>query len=192
MTTPKLTKDQIQKVALCAAGFVVLLYVYFGYFLGPLNRSRATMQGTIADLQGKLGGSKSELQRAANLETEASTATTRYAALQALSPEGAPIAWFPPRIKAFFANQQIDKATAKPDASGTGAPYKQPELEDWGKYTWLIDLPQADFAVAGKAIAELENTEPLLAVSKLSIRDGGENAEFQQITLSVNTAIMKR
>ena len=46
--------------------------------------------------------------------------------------------------------------------------------------------------MAGKAIAELENSEPLLAVSKLSIRDGGENAQFQQITLSVNTAIMKR
>ena len=63
MTTPKLTKDQIQKVALCAGGFVALLYVYFSFFLGPLNRSRATMQATIADLQAKLGNSKSELQR---------------------------------------------------------------------------------------------------------------------------------
>ena len=133
MTTPKLTKDQIQKVALCAGGFVALLYVYFSFFLGPLNRSRATMQATIADLQAKLGNSKSELQRAANLETEATTATTRYAALQALSPEGAPIAWFPPRIKAFFSNQQIDKATAKPDSSGAGTPYKQPELARLGK-----------------------------------------------------------
>ena len=73
-----------------------------------------------------------------------------------------------------------------------GHAYKQPELQDWAKYSWLIELPQADFAMAGKAITELENSEPLLAVSKLSIRDGGENAQFQQITLSVNTAIMKR
>ncbi len=150
------------------------------------------MQATIADLQGKLGNSKSELQRTTNLETEATTATTRYAALEALSPEGAPIAWFPPRIKAFFSNQQIDRATAKPDASGAGTPYKQPELQQWEKYSWLIELPQADFAMAGKAIAELENSEPLLAVSKLSIRGGGEDAQFQQVTLSVNTAIMKR
>ncbi len=150
------------------------------------------MQQTIADLQGKLGSSKNELQRAINLEAEATTATTRYAALQALSPEGAPIAWFPPRMKAFFANQQIDKATARPDSAGAGTLYKQPELADWSNYTWSIDLPRTDFAIAGKAIAALENTEPLLAVSKLSIKDGGENAEFQQITLSVNTAIMKR
>jgi hypothetical protein len=192
MTTPKLTKDQIQKLGLCAVGFVALLYVYFSFFLGPLNRSRAGMQQTMSGLQEKLANSKGELQRAASLETEATAATTRYAALQALSPEGAPIAWFPPRMKAFFANQQIDKVTARLDSAGVAVAYKQPELDDWAKYTWLIDLPVTDFAVAGRAIAALENTEPLLAVSKLSIRDGGENAEFQQITLTANTAIMKR
>jgi hypothetical protein len=192
MTTPKLTKDQIQKLALCAVGFVALLYAYFSFFLGPLNRTRANMQQTITSLQEKLASSKGELSRAASLETEATTATTRYAALQALSPEGAPIAWFPPKMKAFFANQEIDKATARLDPAGVAVPYKQPELADWAKYTWVIDLPVADFAVAGRAIAELENTEPLLAVSKLSIKDGGENAEFQQIVLTANTAIMKR
>lgn len=191
MTTINLTKDQIQKLGLCAGGLVVLVYVYFSFFLGPLNKSRATMQQTIVDLQGKLTNSKGELLRAASLETEATAATTRYAALQALSPEGAPIAWFPPRIKAFFSNQQIDKATAKPEA-GAGALYKQPELAGWLRYGWQIDLPQADYAMVGKAIAQLENSEPLLAVSRLSIKDGGQNAQFQQITLSVNTAIKKR
>ena len=188
----KLTKDQIQKLSLSAIGFVVLLYVYFSFFLGPLNKSRDTMQATIASLQGKLASSKGEMLRATKLETEASAATTRYAALQSLSPEGAPIAWFPPRMKAFFANQQIDKATARLDVSGAAALYKQPELADWSKYAWQIDLPQAEFALAGKAIAELENAEPLLAISKLNIKDGGENTQFQQVTLSVNTAIMKR
>ena len=49
----KLSKDQIQKLALSAIGFIVLLYVYFSFFLGPLNRSRDTMLATITDLQGK-------------------------------------------------------------------------------------------------------------------------------------------
>jgi hypothetical protein len=187
----KLTKDQIQKLALSGIGFIALLYVYFSFFLGPLNKSRATMQQTIADLQGKIGNSKSEMTRASRLEAEAGTATARYAALQVLSPEGAPIAWFPPRMKAFFANQHIDKATARPDP-GVSMPYKQPELVDWSKYTWIVELPQADFATAGTAVAELENSEPLLGISRMSIKEGIDNAEFQQMTLTVNTAIMKR
>jgi len=189
MKQTKITKDQIQKLALSAIGFVILLYVYFSFFLGPLNRSRAAAEKNIADLQGKLASSKSDMTRAVNLEKEATTATSRFAALKALSPEGAPIAWFPPRVKAFFANQQIDKVTTK--LEGTAA-YRQAEMAEWMKYSWGIDLPQTDFATFGKAVAELENTEPLLIVSKIGIRAGAEDAQFQQITLTANTAIMKR
>jgi len=187
---PKLTKDQIQKMALSAVGFVILLYVYFSFFLGPLAKSRNAAEANIASLQAKLAGSKTEMTRAATLEKEATDATTRYAALQALSPEGAPIAWFPPRIKAFFANQQIDKVTTKPD--GAAGVYKQAELAEWSKFSWQIDLPQTDFATVGKAVAALENNEPLLSISKLSIRAATEDAQFQQVVLSATTAIMKR
>src|SRR5215208_6648050 len=107
----KLSKDQTQKLMVSVMGLAGLLYVYFSFFLGPLNTSRDAMEGQIADLQGKIAGSKTELAKTANLEKQAEAATKRFAALKALSPEGAPIAWFPPRIKAFFANLQIDRAT---------------------------------------------------------------------------------
>ncbi len=164
LTGTKLTKDQIQKLALSAIGFVALIYVYFSFFLGPLTRSRASIEKNIEDLQDKLGSSKSEIAKAANLEKEAGVATTRFAALKSLNPEGAPIAWFPPRMKLFFANHRIDKVTARLDAN---APYAQPELSDWSRYSWMLDLPQTDFITAAQAIAELENTEPLLMISKI-------------------------
>ena len=186
----KLTKDQIQKLALGAFGLIIALYVYFSFFLGPLANSRRAAESTIAGLQAKLANSKSEMTRAATLEKEATDATTRYAALQALSPEGAPIAWFPPRIKAFFANQKIDKAAAKPDGNPT--PFKQSELADWSRHAWQIDLPQTDFGTAGKALANLENAEPLLVINKLSIRSAGDDGQFQQVLFSATNAIMKR
>jgi hypothetical protein len=185
----KLNKDQIQKLALSGLGFVGLLYCYFSFFLGPLNKSRTGMEKQIDDLQAKLGSSKSEMQKASNLEKQASAATTRFAALKNLSPEGAPIAWFPPRMKLFFANHQIDKATARLD---TSAAYKEAELSEWMRYTWAIDLPQTDFVTAAQAIADLENSEPLLTISKISFKAGTDDPQFQQVALSANTAIMKR
>ena len=189
MNSVKLTKDQIQKLALSAMGFIVLLYVYFSFFLGPLNKSRASMQNTIAELQNKLASSKSEMSKAANLDRQASAATTRFAALKAMTPEGAPIAWFPPRMKTFFANQQIDKAVARLDSS---IEFKQPELTAWVKYNWFLDLPQVDYATLGTAIAQLENTEPLLSISRLSIHAVPEDPQFQQVNLSVANVIEKR
>src|SRR4051812_21736282 len=161
MKKVNLTKDQIQKLGLSLIGFVVLLYVYFSFFLGPLNASRHSMVTSIDNLQAKLGSSKAEMTKATNLEKQASAATTRFAALKSLNPEGAPIAWFPPRMKAFFGRQQIDKVTARLDNS---AAFREPELAGWMQYNWFIDIPQSEFSVLGSAIAELENTEPLLSI----------------------------
>jgi len=189
MNDGKLSKDEIQKIALTGVGLLVLVYVYFSFFLGPLNRSRATMERTIADLQAKVGGSKNDLLKAANLEKQATDATSRFAAMKALSPEGAPIAWFPPRMKLFFANQQIDRANVRLENSTA---YKEPELANWMRFSWLIDLPQSDFATAGRAIAELENTEPLLAIGKLNMKALADDPQFQQVSLTANTTILKR
>jgi hypothetical protein len=185
----KLSKDQIQKLMLSAMGFVVLVYVYFSFFLGPLNSSRDSMLAQIDELQGKGASSKSELTKTSNLEKQADASIKRFAALKALSPEGAPIAWFPPRMKTFFASQEIDKVTARLETSG---PFKEPELASWMHYNWLLELPQADFATLGKAIAALENSEPLFSITRINIKALQEDPQFQQVTLGASTAILKR
>src|SRR2546423_2590750 len=185
----KLSKDQIQKLLLSTMGFVVLVYVYFSFFLVPLNGSRDTMLKQINELQDKVATSKNELAKTANLEKQADASTKRFAALKALSPEGAPIAWFPPRIKTFFANQEIDRATARLEGS---APYKETDLANWMRYNWVMELPQADFATLGKAVAALENTEPLLSITRVSIKALPDDPQFQQVVLNASTAMAKR
>jgi len=185
----KLSKDQLQKVILSTMGFFFLLYVYFSFFLGPLNRSRNSMLATIADLQGKMGASKSETAKVNNLQRQAGAATNRFAALQARTAEGAPIAWFPPRIKAFLANEHIDRANVRLETNGV---FTQPELSGWVNDTWLIDIPGTDFVPLGHAIADLENTEPLFSITKLSIHASAAEPQFQQVTLAVATIFIKR
>lgn len=185
----KLSKDQIQKLALSTIGFIVLVYVYFSFFLGPLSNSRDAALAEITDLQGKVASSKNELAKTANLEKQADASTKRFAALKALNPEGAPIAWFPPRMKAFFANQEIDKVTAKIE---TSAPFKDTDLANWMRYNWVFELPQTDFATLGKAVAALENAEPLLSITHLSIKAMPENPQFQQVSFNASTAMVKR
>jgi len=185
----KLSRDQIQKLMLSSIGFIVLVYVYFSFFLGPLNASRDAALAQIDSLQGKVGTSKDDITKTNRLEKQAETATSQFAALKALSPEGAPIAWFPPRMKSFFANQSIDKASARLEGNG---PYKEADLANWTRYNWVIELPQSDYSTLGKALAALENSEPLLSITRVSIKALPEDPEFQQVTLSASTAILKR
>src|SRR5256885_7016780 len=189
MNLPKFSKDQIKKLSLSAMGFVFLLYVYFSFFLGPLQKARAGTLAQIADRQKKIDNSKSEVAKAATLERQAKDAMARFAALKALTPDGAPIAWFPPRMKTFFASERIDRAVARLESTST---FKQNELATWTKHNWLIDLPQTDFASLGKAVAELENTEPLLSITKLSIHVLPEQPQLQQVAIAATTVIEKR
>lgn len=186
---PNLNKDQIQKLGLSLIGFVVLVYVYFSFFLGPLNKNRAKMLGEIEDVQRKIGSSKTEMTKATTLERQATAATGRFSALKGLSPEGAPIAWFPPRMKTFFASQGVERVTARLESS---AAFKEAELSEWMKYNWVLDLPQTDFIGVGQAIASLENSEPLLSIAKLNIKALADTPEYQQVTLSATTTIVKR
>src|SRR5437899_11413232 len=94
-------------------GFVFLLYVYFTFFLGPLQKARAGTLAQIADQQMKIDSSKSEVAKAAALKRQAKDAMTRFAALKALTPEGAPLAWLPARTKTFFAIQEIERVIAR-------------------------------------------------------------------------------
>lgn len=189
MSDSKFNRDQLQKMLLSGIGFVVVIYVYFTFFLGPLNRSRASMERTIADLQTKIGGSKSEIQKASNLERQATDATSRFSAYKNLSPEGAPIAWFPPRTKAFFTSQKVDRVNTRLE---TTSAYTEPELNAWMRYNWVIDLPGADFVTLGSAIAKLENTEPLLSLSRVTMKAQANDPQFQQVGLTANTTILKR
>lgn len=184
-----LTSDQIKKLFLSAMGFVVLLYVYFTFFLGPLQKSRDGALAEIDQTQKKIDGSKGEMAKANNLERQAKDATARFTALKSLTPDGAPIAWFPPKMKTFFANQQIDKAVARLESNTN---FKQAELANWIKYNWLIELPQADFVALGKSIADLENAEPLLSITKLSIHVMPADNQFQRVGIAATTVIEKR
>ncbi len=106
MKAQKLSKDQIQKIILSTLGFIGLIYCYFTFFLGPLNRNREAMIHKMADVEKKTASSKTELKKTASLELQAKEATGRYEALKSTTLDGAPIAWFPPKMRAFFAKYQ--------------------------------------------------------------------------------------
>jgi hypothetical protein len=182
-------KEQTKKMMLGGLGLIALLYVYFSFFLGPLNKSRDAVQAKINDLQSKISTSKAEISKTTKLEETAHSATVRYDALRALSPEGAPIAWFPPKMKTFLANHQLDKGTTRLE---TNTPFKEKELANWSRYLWNIDLPQADFENLGNAIAQLENTNPLLSIRKMRIHAATDDPEMQKVVFSAATIIYKK
>jgi hypothetical protein len=53
-------------------------------------------------------------------------------------------------------------------------------------------LPQADFESLGNAIAQLENTNPLLSIKKLRIHAATDDPEMQKVVFTAATIIYQK
>ena len=87
----------------------------------------------MADVEKKTASSKTEIKKTASLELQAKEATGRYEALKQHDFGRRAHRLVPPKMRAFFAKYDIDKATARLASSGD---FKQPQMSDWINDSW--------------------------------------------------------
>ena len=188
MEIPKFSKEEIKKAVLSLIGLIVLLYCYFTFLLGPLNQARSKMISAIADEENKLVDGKKTIEQAAKLEQGARNSSERKKMIDELTPPGAPVAWFPPLMKTFFATDQIEIGHVRLSST---TDFKQSELASYSKTDWLIDIPHADFLLLGLSIARLENERILSKITNIHIQTIPDKPESQSVILGVGMIVKK-
>lgn len=183
----KLGKDEIQKIVLSSLLFSGLLYGYFAFLLNPMARKQKAAAQQIEELQPLIRAAKGQLKQTAALEQEAPAAMDTLAKIESLIPDGAPVAWFPPRITDFFKRQGIEKTAVR--LVREGAP--PADIPGFRQLTWIVELRDVEFVPLGIALAGLENQEPLLRIDQLRIEASRTNFEEQVVTLSVSNLVKK-
>ena len=182
----KFSKDQIQKMFLSGLLMVGLIYCYFTFLIDPLGKTDKSNEAGIAALEEELGKAKSEIKRSKSMQEQAKTAEETLAQVNDMIPDGAPIAWFPPRIHAFFERHNLKGVTVRP-GSLDGAP--DPTLHNFRSADWAIDMPQAGVSALGIALAGLENEEKLLEITHLQITTLVDSPEKQHVSMNVTTLL---
>jgi hypothetical protein len=180
----KLTKDEIQKIVLAGMILAIVLYVYSTMLLGALTQREAGANNEINDLQPKVKTAEKQIAATRGLEQNSAQVTERLFEIKSLIPNGAPVAWFPPKMTDFFKRQGITKSSIKLTGDSASA-----SLSGFKNLAWSIDLPQTNFVPLGLAIAALENENPLLEINSLQVDAGTENPGAQHATLTINTIV---
>ncbi len=109
----KLEQEQIKKIGVALGVLAVLLYGYFAYLLDPLQVDESKANAGIASLTPQIADAKDQIGKTADLEKKAPQATAFLSDLKSNIPDGAPIAWFPPKMADFFKSQGIEKCTTR-------------------------------------------------------------------------------
>ena len=183
----KFNKDQIQKMFLSSLLMVGLIYCYFTFLVGPLGKQDVANAAHIEDLDGQLTTARTAVKRSHAVQEQAKSAQETLAQVGDMIPDGAPIAWFPPRLKAFFDRHNIKGATIQSAGiEGTA----DPTLGGFRNAKWVVEIPQAGLTQLGIALAGLENEEKLLEVNHLQVATVPDSPEKQHITMNI-TALLK-
>jgi hypothetical protein len=179
----KFNQEQIKKMVLAGLLLIALLYGYFTFLLGPLQKSKTSAASGIDTTLPQIDDANKQIRKTATLEKEAPQAIAFLNTVKSSIPDGEPIAWFPPKISDFFRARGIDKCTAHivSEADSTTPGFK--------RMIWAIDIPKVEFVPLGTAISSLENNEPLITVLDVTVDATREDAQFQHATLTISTLV---
>lgn len=180
----KFGKEEIQKIVLSGILLIGLLYCYFSMLLGPLTTSETKAEKAIKELEPQIAEAQKQIKKTEAVKKQVPAANEVLDQLKATIPEGAPVAWFPPRMTEFFKQQGVDKSLTRLTNEFT-----EKDLPGFRRLVWSVDLPKVEFAALGIALAKLENEEPLLNVTNVSIEAVKEDPQYQHAILSVATLV---
>jgi hypothetical protein len=183
----KLGKEEIQKIVLGVLLFFGVIYSYFDLLLGPLVKHQEVATRSVQTLIPGIANAKSQIEKAKLAEKDAPKATMPMRQVQAMIPEGSPVAWFPTKIADFFKKRGIDRVSTR--ISGETV---DKELPRFRKLSWGVDIPKVDFITFAQAMAALENEEPLIEISALQIDASRDDVETQHVFITVNNLVNKQ
>jgi hypothetical protein len=176
----KLTKEQTQKIVLGGMMLCGVVYAYIEFALAPLTASREAARKGIENLDPQIHDAQTQIARTRALEAREPASRLLLDQVNAMTPGGSPIAWFPPKVAELFKKEGVEKV-------GVRIVNELPEKEIAGfaRISWAADIPRADFLTFASAVSALENGEPLVEVQGFEIEAGRDDVQNQRISLSL-------
>ena len=176
----KLTKDQIQKIALGGMMFCGVIYAYFEFLLGPQSAGRERALKAAAALEPQITAARGQIAKTKALEEKDTETQHLLNEVKSMIPNGSPIAWLPTKVADLFKREGIDKANARMLNE-----VSEKELTGFSRISWAVDVPRAGFLTFAAALSALENGEPLMEVQGFEIEAAREDILNQRITFTL-------
>lgn len=180
----KLNKDQKQKIALGSMLLVGVVYAIIEFLISPVSLRRQAANKDTEALEPKIQMARAQIAKTKGLQAKLPDAEKLLAQVGGMIPEGAPMAWFPPRLTEYFRRQGIDKVTARLNTEVV-----EKELTGYKRINWGVEFPRVDFLAFARGVAEMENGEPLLEIQSLELEVSRDEQSFQRANLIINNLV---
>ena len=180
----KLSKDQIQKIALGGMLFCGVIYSYFAFLLGPLSSSREQALKDTQALAPKISAAHAQIAKTKGVEDKAPASLRLLDQVQTMIPPGAPIAWVPTKISDLFKREGVEKVSAR-----MAGELPEKELTGFGRCSWNIEVPRVELTTFARTLSALENEEPLMEIQSVEVDAGRDDVQFQRASVTLQNIV---
>jgi len=184
-----LQSSEIKKIAIGVVFVLLGVYVYFSNFRKPLEEKQKRLEKELVGLREQAKAARDQIARTKALTAGATAAEEVFAQFEQFMKEGAPVAWFPPQVEAFFDRHAIKGVETR---IGNEERLPEPDLAHLTQQRWSVRIPQVGYLGFGVALAALENELPILEVQSLRLALPQAGPEFQTVEMAVSTTLEPR
>jgi hypothetical protein len=182
----KIEKAESQKIVLGGLLLGGLFYCYLVFLLGPLRAWEGRISGMSVEMEHQLQDAKEKVSRGELARREQPAVQLILDQVRAMIPEGAPVAWFPSQINAMLRQQIIPKSTVRMISE---APEKG--LDAYARTLWAVEIPRAEFLPLVRAVADLENQQPLAEISGLTVEANRDEPEQHRVLINLRRVVRR-
>lgn len=180
----KLSKENKQKVILGCMLFVGLVVSYFMYLVTPTKEAKIAAEAELLKLQPQIKAAKAQIAKVAAMETDAPRSKLLIDQVESMIPQGAPVAWFPPKLEEILKNCGVEKSVISMSAE---TPDK--DLKNYKRINWTVEIPRITFYDFCKTLQTLENKEPLIEIMNVTLEASGTEPEYQKATFNIRNLV---
>jgi cell division protein FtsL len=176
------TKAETKNIVMMGFVVFVLVVVFNVLIIHPVAEQKASVRNDLAELQKKVDEAEGQIQATKKLEANAPSVAQQLKRIAGIVKPGKPISWVPPFLQDYFHRKGIEVGTVAYNGESP-----DPLMADYKRTLWLVEIPRVSFLKVGAVVAEMENTIPVLEVSKIDV--SAEKGQGDTQTISVELAL---
>ncbi len=176
---------------LAVAGAVLLVagwLFYSHYSIGALREREHGLRFQIADLRVRVQEKIETIKDIRALEQKASNSRAELDRLESGFPTASPLVWIPARMEEHFRRFGFREPIVRLNSTRD-----EPELPGYQRIFWTVGLPLQEgsdyFPIVLRAVAKLEQAEPVVRVIDLAIQTDPLNSPARAAAVTVVTLV---
>lgn len=180
----QLSKDQIQKIFICAMFVIGIYYVCFSMLIGPAKKTMAKMAKDSEKISKDISTAEGKIKAVSLAEATQKQSEQYIAKIEEFMPNELPRTYYPPEILKAFSDAGV--TISQPLVSSVPVSFSKVG-NAFTRYGWIFSINGITYHDFGRLQAKIENERPLWQFYEIEMTANANSEEKHNVKMVMGT-----